>query len=161
MVPDFDTVLKKYDKNGDGQIGLDELPADAVPVVIRPDTPNIPGATIYARSFFGRFHSDLVVIQRKDWEGMIDSLKTMATPHGLIAIRPDGEGNVANRIAWKENTAIPEVPTPLVHDGRVYLTRNGGIVTCLDAQSGKVLYRQRNGAGGPYYSSPILAGGFT
>ena len=159
VVPDFDTVLKKYDKNGDGQIGLDELPADAVPVVIRPDTPNIPGATIYARAFFARFQSDLVVIQRKDWEGMIDSLKTMATPHGLIAIRPDGEGNVASRIAWKENTAIPEVPTPLVHDGRVYLTRNGGIVTCLDAQSGTLLYRERNGAGGPYYSSPILAGG--
>jgi outer membrane protein assembly factor BamB len=158
-VPDFDTVLKKYDKNGDGQISLDELPDDGVPVVIRPDTPNIPGATIYAKSYFARFQSDLLVIRRKDWEGMIAALKTMATPHGVIALRPDGEGDVSKSIAWKESTAIPEVPTPLVYDGRVYLTRNGGIETCLDAQTGKVLYRQRNGAGGPYYSSPIVAGG--
>ena len=32
-------------------------------------------------------------------------------------------------------------------------------MTCLDTKSGKVLYRERNGAGGPYCSSPILAGG--
>ena len=159
VVPDFDTLLKKYDKNGDDQISLEELPDDAVPLVIRPDTPNIPGATIYAKRFFVRFQPSLTMIQRRDWEGMIGGLKAMAKPHGVIAIRPDGEGDVSKSIVWKESTAIPEVPTPLVHDGRVYLTRNGGIVTCLDAKSGKVIYRERNGAGGPYYSSPILAGG--
>jgi outer membrane protein assembly factor BamB len=46
-----------------------------------------------------------------------------------------------------------------VNDGNALTGRNGGIVTCLDAQTGKVLYRQRNGAGGPYYSSPIVARG--
>jgi hypothetical protein len=36
---------------------------------------------------------------------------------------------------------------------------NGGILTCLDARSGKVVYRGRIGAPGPYYAAPIAAGG--
>jgi outer membrane protein assembly factor BamB len=50
------------------------------------------------------------------------------------------------------------VPSPLVYQNRVYLMRNGGIVSCLDATTGKLVYRARLGAGGPYYSSPIEAG---
>jgi outer membrane protein assembly factor BamB len=158
-VPDFDTMLKRYDKNGDGEISGDELPDDAVPLVSRPDTPNIPGATVYAKQGLARLGRSTVRIQRADWDAVLAFLKQMTTSHGVIAIKPSGEGDMSRNIVWKESLAIPEVPTPLVYDGRVYLTRNGGIVTCLDAQSGKVLYRQRNGAGGPYYSSPILAGG--
>ncbi len=37
--------------------------------------------------------------------------------------------------------------------------RNGGVVTCLDAATGKIIYRARVGAGGPYFSSPIAAAG--
>jgi outer membrane protein assembly factor BamB len=39
------------------------------------------------------------------------------------------------------------------------LIRNGGILSCLDATSGKVVYRARVGAAGPYYSSPVAANG--
>jgi outer membrane protein assembly factor BamB len=39
------------------------------------------------------------------------------------------------------------------------MVRNGGIVTCLEAATGKMLYRARIGAGGPYYASPVVAQG--
>ncbi|HYI93056.1 MAG TPA: PQQ-binding-like beta-propeller repeat protein, partial [Bryobacteraceae bacterium] len=36
---------------------------------------------------------------------------------------------------------------------------NGGILTCFDASTGKVLYRSRIGAPGPYFSAPVAAAG--
>jgi outer membrane protein assembly factor BamB len=61
-------------------------------------------------------------------------------------------------VLWKQTSSIPEVPSPLYYKNRVYLVRNGGIVSCLDATTGKPVYRARLGAPGPYYSSPIEAG---
>ena len=48
---------------------------------------------------------------------------------------------------------------PLLYDGRLYPTRNGGIATCLDAATGKVIYRARVGAPGAYFASPVAAAG--
>jgi hypothetical protein len=36
----------------------------------------------------------------------------------------------ATHVVWRENRAIPEVPSPLVYENRVYYVRNGGILTC-------------------------------
>lgn len=80
----------------------------------------------------------------------------MLQDHGLLALRPDG---VSAKVIWRDNTAIPEVPSPLLYNGRLYLIRNGGVVTCLDSESGKVIYRTRVGAPGVYYASPIAAAG--
>jgi outer membrane protein assembly factor BamB len=41
----------------------------------------------------------------------------------------------------------------------VFLVRNGGIVTCLDAATGKLIYRARAGAPGAYFASPVAAAG--
>src|SRR5262249_61116877 len=76
--------------------------------------------------------------------------------HGLLAIRPEGE---SASIVWRENVSIPEVPSPLLYNGRIYLVRNGGVVTCLDAASGKLIFRARVGAPGAYFASPIAAAG--
>jgi outer membrane protein assembly factor BamB len=39
------------------------------------------------------------------------------------------------------------------------MIKNGGIVSCMDAETGKLLYRERLGATGLYCSSPICANG--
>jgi outer membrane protein assembly factor BamB len=39
------------------------------------------------------------------------------------------------------------------------MIKNGGIVSCMDAKTGKLLYRERLGAASPYFSSPICADG--
>ena len=54
---------------------------------------------------------------------------------------------------------MPEVPSPLYYDGRVHMIKNDGIVSCMDAETGKLLYRERLGAAGLYCSSPICADG--
>jgi outer membrane protein assembly factor BamB len=77
----------------------------------------------------------------------------------LLAIRPGGSGEVtATNVLWKEPRGVPEVPMPLYYNGRVYAVTNGGTVSCMDAQTGKLVFRGRLGAGGAYFSSPIAAG---
>ncbi len=53
---------------------------------------------------------------------------------------------------------LPE-SSPLYIDGRVYLIKNGGIASCLDAATGELRYQERLDAGGPYYSSPVVGDG--
>jgi outer membrane protein assembly factor BamB len=62
-------------------------------------------------------------------------------------------------VAWREKRAVPEVASPVAYRGRVYMVRDGGVVSCLDAATGKLLYRERLGPGGPYFASPVAGDG--
>ena len=95
-------------------------------------------------------------MQESEWESFRSRIGDMAQDRGLLAIRP-GEHSAV--VIWRENSSIPEVPSPLLYQGRLFLVRNGGIATCLDAATGKVTYRARVGSPGPYYASPVAAAG--
>ena len=80
-----------------------------------------------------------------------------ASRNGLLAVRLGGSGDVTNtHVLWRYERSLPDVPTPLVYNDVVFLFRNGGIATTLDAQTGKVLKQARlTGAIEDYYASPI------
>jgi len=68
-----------------------------------------------------------------------------------------GEGEKA--IAWFRDDIGSDVPTPVSHDGKIYVCGDKGEVTALDAETGETLWevalpRNRN----TYSSSPLLAG---
>jgi outer membrane protein assembly factor BamB len=48
------------------------------------------------------------------------------------------------------------VPSPLYHNGLLYVLNDDGIITCLDATNGKPHFSQR--LGGDYSASPLLLG---
>jgi len=99
-------------------------------------------------------------LTRAEWEEYTANSNTTASEHGLLAIQPGGQGDVTtSRVLWKETRAVPEVPTPLYYKSRVYTVTNGGIVSCMDAATGKVMFRGRLGADGAYFASPIEASG--
>ena len=76
----------------------------------------------------------------------------------LTAIRPGGSGDVTvSHVAWNLQNGIPEIPSPVFYLGRLYLVRDGGILSCVNAESGQVIYRERLGATGQYMASPVLA----
>jgi outer membrane protein assembly factor BamB len=78
--------------------------------------------------------------------------------HQLWAVRIDGLGDVSDsHIAWKYDKNVPKIPSPLVIDGLIYMVSNNGIVSCLEAGTGKLLWQER--IGGSYVSSPIYASG--
>jgi outer membrane protein assembly factor BamB len=78
--------------------------------------------------------------------------------NGIVAIRPDdGEGQA--EVAWQYPRGVPECPSPLYDSGRLYLVKNGGVITCLDATNGELLFTGRLGSRGPHYASPVLGDG--
>jgi outer membrane protein assembly factor BamB len=158
-LPDFATLLK-YDKNGNGTISVDEIP-ESLNFFSRPDTPDVPGATYSVKAGFARIDTNKDgEIQKEEWEAILKLLAQVHVEHGLLAVRPGGTGDVtATNVIWKEKTSIPEVPTPIAYQNHVYMIRNGGILTCMDTATGQIIYRGRIGAPGPYFSSPVIAGG--
>ena len=74
----------------------------------------------------------------------------------LWAIRLGGKGDVSDsHIAWKETAAMPPRCSPLLVDDLLYLINRLGIITCLEAKSGKQVWRSR--LPGSYSASPIYA----
>jgi len=78
----------------------------------------------------------------------------------LHAIRLGGEGDVTDthRVWVREDLGI-YVPTPVHHEGRVYLLRHRGEVVCLDPETGETVWSGELPRAAPsYYSSPLIAG---
>lgn len=80
----------------------------------------------------------------------------------LTAIRIDGSGDVtSSHVAWNNDELSSDVPTPAALDGRVYVCSDRGEVACLEAVSGKVIWRgevEKRGSAA-YSASPIIADG--
>ena len=75
----------------------------------------------------------------------------------MIAIRP---GNPANdnkaEIAYDIEGSLPYVPTPVARDNFLFIISDSGVVSCIDAPTGKRLWRER--VGGNYFGSPVCVG---
>jgi len=85
----------------------------------------------------------------------------------FLAIRPGASGDITLKagetsnefIVWSHPRASGYTPSALVHDGRAYVVHDTGILTVLDAKTGRQIYRVRVGGGGQTFSaSPIAAG---
>jgi outer membrane protein assembly factor BamB len=81
--------------------------------------------------------------------------------NAVFAVRPGGRGDVTeSHLAWKQTRGLPYVPSPLFYEGRVYVIKNGGMASCYEAKTGRVLYQEeRLGALGDYYASPVAGDG--
>ncbi len=80
--------------------------------------------------------------------------------NATLAIRPGGEGDITNsHVAWRYEKFTPFVASPLFHEGRVYTVKDGGILTCLDAQTGQAHKSGRVMGTGNYYASPVAGDG--
>ena len=69
-----------------------------------------------------------------------------AKGQGVYAIRPDVEGDLTDNpqaLLWKLDGDTPDVPSPLIHGGLVYLCRENGNLLCVDAESGDTVYHER------------------
>lgn len=85
---------------------------------------------------------------------------------GSAAVRLGGKGDVtASHILWQSKSSS-YVPTPVLHEGRLYVVNDAGFALCMEAKTGRDVYRERvmesgggRGRGGkPFYASPVLIG---
>ena len=111
----------------------------------------------------------------EEWPHQLGNRRDLGQPHGqlpqlfgdlvfgsfgkglsgqrLVAVRPEKPGSRKGELVYDIRKSVPLVPSFVVKDGLLYLWTDSGIVTCVDAATGKEHWRQR--VGGEFYSSPI------
>ena len=159
----YSELLEKYDRNHDARLSRDELPDNDVFLVRRVGVPDdVPGAHFTLKLFFQFIDTNKDgFVDEQEWNIVPAIAKRLQTnDHGLTAIRPGGEGDMAgSAVLWREQRSVPEVPSPLSYRGRVYMVANGGVVSCVEGKTGRMIFRGRIGAPGAYYASPVAAAG--
>ncbi len=79
-----------------------------------------------------------------------------------VAVRPGGSGDVTgtDRVLWRYDKGTAYVPSPILVEGLLYLVTDKGLVSCLDAKTGKVHYEGgRPPVGASYMASPVAVAG--
>lgn len=138
---DWKTAVARFDRNSDSKIRRDELqPGDVLTRFYRIDLDQDGG------------------LSQREWERHASVFDR--AENTTLALRAGGEGDVTrSAVIWKNSVGAPYVASPLVHDGVVWLAKDGGIFTSLDAATGRVIKRGRLPGRGNYYASPVLGKG--
>ncbi|PQO44889.1 PQQ-binding-like beta-propeller repeat protein [Blastopirellula marina] len=90
-------------------------------------------------------------------EGTIFTTRGMRQP--LLAVPlADFQGEVPQKaIEWTVEKSTPDTPSPVFYHGMLFTVTDDGIAHCYDADSGKLLWRER--LGGNFKASPVAADG--
>lgn len=138
--PTWASTVEGQDKNGDGWLSVEEFAAGP--------------AWFKAQDIDGNGR-----LEKSDWDAIGSLMKR--GENVLLAIKPGGAGDVTEtHVAWKFTKGLPYVPCPLYYQGRVYLVRDGGMMSSFDAKTGEPKYvQERLGTMGSYYASPVAADG--
>ncbi len=76
----------------------------------------------------------------------------------LWAIRTGGAGDVtSSHVAWKVKRNAPTNPSPLLDGNELYMVSDTGIATCMNAETGEEIWKQR--LGDTYWASPLMVDG--
>jgi outer membrane protein assembly factor BamB len=147
---DFAAGLKRFDANGDGLIGRDEVTkpsTDRMDRMLRPES----GFDAFDAGRDGK-------LDAKDWEIFRAML---AAENGLMAIKLGGSGDMtATAVRWKYLRPVPQVPSTVLYQGALFMVNDSGILISFDPATGNVIKQGRlKGAIDKYFASPIGADG--
>jgi outer membrane protein assembly factor BamB len=149
--------LLPFDANHDGKIQFDEIPEN-FHLIIRAELPaGHPGRELpfNTREMVKGMDEDKDgALSEQEWNKAMEGFENMDVPV-VMALRSSGVEKAEDRIVWKYGRGIPEIPSPLACRGKLYLVRDGGVLQCMDASSGTVMYQERLGAAGGYTASPV------
>jgi outer membrane protein assembly factor BamB len=94
-------------------------------------------------------------------DGVVYVMSGFRNPN-LLAIRLGGEGDLTNTeaILWKNDRGNSYTPSPVLHQGRLYVLTDSGMLSCFNAKTGEAYYRQQR-LPKPYQfkASPVGANG--
>jgi len=85
---------------------------------------------------------------------------TAGYPQKVMKALELGAAGTPPRVAWTYNKGLAYVASNLLYEGRVYLTNDAGVLTCLDAKTGATVYEGgRAPAQGSYMASLVAVSG--
>ena len=83
---------------------------------------------------------------------------TQGMHRALLGVRPGGGGERSrDDIVWSFGHGIYQSPSPVVAGECLFLVDDNGVARCLDARTGRLLWKSRLKGG--YYASPLAAEG--
>ena len=142
--PEFAEILTKFDTNKDGKVTREEFAPDP-------------------RLQRGFADTDLAgdgAVDQHDWDNY---RARRASRNNLLAVRPGdlrGDLTTSSAIVWRMQKSLPNVPSPLLYEGVLYLVKDGGILSTVNPKTGEILKQGRlTGALDTYYASPVAAAG--
>jgi outer membrane protein assembly factor BamB len=141
QLPDFKDVAVKHYKNADGLLSRDESPDEMT------------------RKYFQFVDLDHDgQLNEREWNVYAAFFKS---ENSLQAVRLNGRGDVTTtHVIWKYHRAIPQLPSLVVYRGDIYMINDSGIVTILEAATGKQRKQFRlNDTPGNYFASPVAGDG--
>jgi outer membrane protein assembly factor BamB len=139
-LPAFPDALRLYDTDGDQRIAPAELKDEDI-----------------VKQFKALDYDKDGYFNQREWDLLASRRRAI---NGIRALKLGGSGDITDAVVWRYGKSLPNVPSPLVVDGVVYLLKEGGIFTSLDAATGRELKRGRlTGALDTYYASPLAADG--
>ena len=138
-IPPFEEILKKEDANHDGKLSAEEVSNER----LKQDWKSVD---LDRDGFLGE----------RDWR--FYRLRRSAV-NSVSAFRLGRHGDETERnFVWRYRKSLPNVPSPLLYKNILYLMKEGGILTALDASSGVVVKQARlQDAPGDYFASPVAA----
>jgi outer membrane protein assembly factor BamB len=137
----WEKAVEKWDANHDGKLSKDE----------------IDDHEVLDRFFRMDLNRDGVLDQR-EWDRHAEVF--LRAQNAVLAIKPAGHGALDNEVVvWKHSRGVPYVATPVLNQGILWMVKEGGIVTKLDAASGELLQEERIPGFGNYFASPVAGDG--
>jgi outer membrane protein assembly factor BamB len=74
-----------------------------------------------------------------------------------LGLRPGGSGDITDsHLVWRAVRGGPHVPSAALVNGRLYTANDTGMMSCLDAATGKLIYLER--ISDRFSASPVIAG---
>jgi len=123
VTPEFSEVLPKFDADKDGRVSKPEVAQDT------PMTCGFENNDLASDGF----------LDQRDWDNY---RSRRASRNTLLAVRPgDLRGDLTSHptaVQWRMQKFLPNVPSPLLYDGVMYLVKDGGILTTLDPKTGAI-----------------------
>jgi outer membrane protein assembly factor BamB len=137
----WENALAKWDKNKDGKLARAEI--DEREVLER---------------FYRMDLDQSGTLERPEWER--HAAVFQHAQNAVLSLKPSGHGELsANDLLWKHQRGVPYVSTPVVDKGILWMVKDGGIITKLDAATGRLLQEERAAGLGGYYASPVAGDG--
>lgn len=137
----WEAALSKWDANHDGKLSKDEI--DDHEVLDR---------------FYRMDLNQDGLLDQEEWNKHAEVFRR--AQNAVLAIKPTGDGELNDQaIVWKHNRGAPYVATPVLDHGILWVVKEGGIVTKLDAESGELLQEERVPGFGNYFASPVAGAG--
>lgn len=137
-LPDFKWLVANFDANHDGRVSLAEITENRLKNEIDLDNDGF--------------------VNEMEWT-FYRAKRT--SQNSLMAIKLGGKGDMTeqNKL-WMYTKSLPNATSPLLYRGIIYMIKDGGVLTAVNATSGEVIKQVRlKNAIDEYYSSPAGADG--